>query len=99
MPKDYLRSTNMTETLSIKVPKAQKARLKALAARRKTSLTRLMLDALEALSKEGAKAVPCSCYELTRDLFEQPENLGASPEGDRSTNKRRMKSFGRTKRR
>jgi hypothetical protein len=89
----------MTETLSIKVPKAQKARLKALAAQRKTSLTRLMLDALEALAQESAKMAPSSCYELTRDLFEKPERLGASPEGDRSINTRRMKSFGRRERR
>jgi hypothetical protein len=84
----------MNETLSIKVPRAQKARLKALAAKRKTSLTRLMLDALERLATESAKAVPGSCYELTRDLFERPENLGASKEGDRSTNKLRLQSFG-----
>lgn len=88
----------MTETLSIKVPKAQKARLKALAARRKTSLTRLMLDALEVLAKESDAVAPASCFDLTRDLFEKPESLGASQEGDRSTNKRRLQSFG-TKRR
>ena len=85
----------MLETLSIKVPKAQKARLKALAVKRKTSLTRLMLEALERLSGESETAAPVTCYELTRDLFEEPENLGASKEGDRSTNKLRMRSFGR----
>lgn len=84
----------MTETLSIKVPKAQKAQLKALAARRKTSLTRLMLDALEALAKESDAAAPASCFDLTRDLFAKPENLGASKEGDRSVNKRRLQGFG-----
>ena len=89
----------MLETLSIKVPKAQKARLRALAARRKTSLTRLMLDALATLSEESARVAPASCYDLTRDLFERPDNLGASAEGDRSTNKRRLRSFGRKARR
>lgn len=88
----------MTETLSIKVPKAQKARLQALAARRKTSLTRLMLDALEILAKQSDSAAPASCFDLTRDLFENPENLGASKERDRSTNKLRLQTFG-TKRR
>jgi hypothetical protein len=85
----------MSETLSIKVPRAQKARLQRLAAERKTTLTRLMLDALENLAKESADVAPASCYDLTRDLFESPSNLGGSREGDRSVNKRRMKSFGR----
>ena len=87
----------MTETLSIKVPKAQKVRLQALASKRKTSLTGLMLQALEALSRESETASPVSCFELTRDLFEKSENLGASKEGDRSVNKFRMQSFGRSR--
>jgi hypothetical protein len=36
-----------------------------------------------------------SCFDLTRDLFDSPEKLGASNEGDRSVNKARGKSFGR----
>jgi len=87
----------MTETLSIKVPKAQKVRLKALASRRKTTITRLMLQALEALSKEGEEVAPVSCFAVTRDLFEKPENLGASKETDRSINKLRMQSFGKSR--
>lgn len=85
----------MLETLSIKVPKPQKARLRALAARRKTTLSRLMLDALEALARESERVAPASCYELSRDLFETPENLDASADGDRSTNRRRLAAFGR----
>ena len=87
----------MTETLSIKVPKAQKARLKALASKRKTTLTRLMLQALETLSKESEAVAPVSCFAVTRDLFENPKNLGASKEGDRSINKLRMQSFGKSR--
>ena len=87
----------MTETLSIKVPKAQKVRLKALASKRKTTLSGLMLQALEALSRESETVAPVSCFELSKDLFENPENLGASKEGDRSVNKSRMKSFGRSR--
>ena len=83
-----------TATLSIKVPKAQKARLEALAAQRHTTLTRLMLEALGAMSKESARVAPTSCFALTRDLFEKPGSLGASKEGDRSTNKLRVQSFG-----
>src|SRR5205807_1571091 len=84
----------MTETLSIKVPTAQKARLKALASKRKTTLTRLMLQALERLSRESEATSPVSCFELTRDLFEKAESLGASKEGDRSVNKLRIRSCG-----
>lgn len=87
----------MTETLSIKVPKAQKARLKALASKRRTTLTRLMLQALEQLSRESEAVVPASCFDLTRDLFEKPENLGVSKEGDRSVNKLRMQTFGKAR--
>ena len=87
----------MTETLSIKVPTAQKARLKALASKRKTTLSGLMLQALERLSRESETASPISCFELTRDLFEKAGKLGASNEGDRSVNKARMRSFGRSR--
>jgi hypothetical protein len=88
----------VTETLSIKVPKAKKARLQALAQKRKTSLSRLMLDALDKIAAESETASPVSCYELSKDLFESPQNLGASKEGDRSVNKARMRSFGKTTR-
>ena len=87
----------MAETLSIKVPKAQKVRLQALASKRKTTLTRLMLQALEKLSRESEAAAPVSCFELSQDLFNKPENLGASKEGDRSVNKMRMRSFGKSR--
>ena len=87
----------MTETLSIKVSKAQKVRLQALARKRKTTITRLLLEALENLLRESEVAAPVSCFELSRDLFQKPENLGASKEGDRSINKLRMRSFGRSR--
>ena len=87
----------MTETLSIKVPASEKARLKALAAKRNTTITRLMRDALHRLSEESARVAAASCYDLSRDLFESPERLGASKEGDRSTNKARLRSFGNSR--
>jgi hypothetical protein len=87
----------VTETLSIKVPKAQKARLKALAQKKNTTITKLMRDALDGLAREADRISPPSCYDLTRDLFETPGKLGASTEGDRSFNKERLRSFGRSK--
>lgn len=82
------------ETLSVKVPKAHKARLRALATTRKTTLSRLIIEALEGLARESDSVVPASCFDLTRDLFETPDSLDASAEGDRSSNKRRMLDFG-----
>lgn len=87
----------MLETLSIKVPKTEKARLKALANKRKTTITQLMRRALEALSEEGAAVAPVSCFALTRDLFEDPKKLGASKEGDRSFNQLRLRDFGKSR--
>lgn len=84
-----------TESLSIKVPREKKLRLKALALQRNTSLTQLMLQALDRLAEESTAEGAASCYDLARDLFETPDKLGASKEGDRSTNKNRLKSFGR----
>lgn len=88
----------MTATLSIKVPQSQKAKLQALARKRKTSLSKLMLEALDRIASESERVSPLSCYELTKDLFENAENLGASKEGDRSVNKSRMRAFGKSKR-
>ncbi len=84
-----------TETLSIKVPREKKLQLKALASKRNTSLTQLMLQALDHLAEESAAVGAASCYDLSSDLFETPRKLGASKEGDRSTNKARLLSFGK----
>ena len=85
----------MTATLSIKVSKAKKAWLEALAQKRKTSLSKLLLEAVDRIASESEREAPVSCYELTKDLFENPKNLGASKEGDRSVNRARMRSFGK----
>ena len=87
----------MTATLSIKVPKAKKARLQALAQKRKTSRSQLMLEALDNLATESESASPVSCYELSKDLFEDREKLGASKDLDRSVNKDRMSAFGKSR--
>lgn len=46
-----------------------------------------MLQALETLSHESEAVSPVSCFELSRELVEKAENLGASKEGDRSVNR------------
>lgn len=82
-------------TLSIKVPSIQKARLVILAKQKKTTVSDLMRKALEGLSEESAHTASTSCYDLVRDLFEAPASLGASRDGDRSTNKKYLRSFGK----
>ncbi|MDZ4789208.1 MAG: ribbon-helix-helix protein, CopG family [Blastochloris sp.] len=85
-------------TLSIKVPPTQKARLDTLARQRKTTVSHLMRQALEGLSQESAQIGTSSCYDLVHDLFDLPSRLGASHDGDRSTNKRHLDSFGKSTR-
>ena len=57
-----------------------------------------MLEALDKIATESETVSPVSRYELSKDLFESPKNLGASNEGDRSVNKARLHSFGKSKR-
>jgi hypothetical protein len=83
----------MKESLSIKVSKVHKAKLRSLAKKRKTTITHLMLEALEGVARDADADAPGSCYELTRDLFENPAMLDASMEGDRSTNKIRLRAM------
>ena len=79
----------MKETLSIKVSAETKARLKAVAAARKTSPSFILREALD-LVLDGGRAKP-SLYQLNRDLFENPGPGG--PE-DLSTNPAHLEGFG-----
>lgn len=88
---------DMLETLSIKVPKARKAKLRAVAAARGTTVTRLVDAALDRVIAEAGPSEAASCYAMVADLFEPPGGIGASGIGDLSTNKRRMAGFGRSK--
>ncbi len=80
----------MSETLSIKVPRSVKVKLKSLAAKKKTTPSKLMRRALDRVLKSEEAAVDVSCYELTKDLVEKcgegPKNL--------SHHKKHMKGFG-----
>jgi predicted transcriptional regulator len=82
-------------TLSIKVPAAQKARLHRLAVERRSTISDLMRRALDSLAAESSRTVTTSCYELVRDLFDHEESLDASPEGDRSANRKHLRNFGK----
>ena len=83
----------MVDTLSIKVSKATKTRLKALARARKTSLYVLLREAIEhMLSGSRTRSDRPSLHELSRDLF---EDLGSGGSPDLSSNPKNMEGFGR----
>jgi predicted DNA-binding protein len=82
----------MIETLSIKVSKSTKTRLKALARARKTSPSALLREAIEhVLSGSRDRSARPSLHELSRDLF---EDLGPGGPSDLSSDPRHMEGFG-----
>ena len=82
----------MDETLSIKVPKAVKLRLQAVAKFRKVKPSALLREALDQVLASQKVAGSPSCYDLCRDLFEQLEPGGPK---DLSTNKKYLEDFGK----
>jgi hypothetical protein len=87
----------MQETLSIKVSPAEKARLKAAAARRGVKLSTLLRMGLEAVTKDALPEDRPSCYDLTARFFEEPGHIGSSGLGDLSTSKAYLNDFGAKK--
>ena len=87
----------MQETLSIKVSSVEKDRLRKIAAERGVSVSALIKEALQAVTR-GALGNPSpSCHDLVAPYFEQPGHLGASGKRDHSTNKRHLAGFGKSK--
>ena len=85
----------MLATISIKVPRAKKARLKELAGARGTTLTNLVTAAVDRVIADGKPFEEPSCYDLVREIFESPGRLGASGLRDLSTNKAYLAGFGK----
>jgi len=84
----------MSETLSIKVSSAEKARLKAVASARKVPVSDLIRESLhKVISETGGSAQP-SCYELFAKDLESLWAQGGSGISDLSSNKIHMKGFG-----
>jgi Ribbon-helix-helix protein, copG family len=77
----------MTETLSIKVAKELKARLRAAARTRHTSPSALVREALELVISGAAPGIKPSLYELNKDLF---VNLRYRGPRDLSTNRKHL---------
>jgi predicted transcriptional regulator len=81
----------VAETLSIKVPRLTKTRLRAAALSRRTTASALLREALE-LVVAGQSSGQASLYELSRDLF---EDLGRGGPRDLSTNPRYLSDLGK----
>jgi hypothetical protein len=84
----------MQETLSIKVSSAEKARLKAEAARRGVKLSTLLKMGLEAVTTNVSPTDRPSCYDLAARFFEEPGHIDSSGLRDLSTNKAHLNDFG-----
>jgi predicted DNA-binding protein len=82
----------VTETLSIKVPKELKARLRAAAKSRHTKPSALVREALELVISGAALNTRLSLYDLSKDLF---ENLGRGGAQDLSTNRQHLDDLGK----
>ncbi|MCX6876063.1 MAG: hypothetical protein NTW21_19995 [Verrucomicrobia bacterium] len=80
----------LTETLSIKVSKAEKNLLRRTAAQHKSSPSRLLRDALQAVLA-GAVDAQGSLLDKHRHLF---THLDQGP-GDLSTNSEHLRDFGK----
>jgi len=76
--------------LSLKIPDALDARLRAAAAKRGKSKSLIARAAIEAFVEKEDRGLPGSCLDLAWDLKGRIEGLG-----DLSFNKKRMQGFGK----
>jgi hypothetical protein len=81
----------MTETLSIKVPKELKVRLRAVAQSRHTKPSALVREALELVISGTSTSSKPSLYDLSKDLFQNLERPGPR---DLSTNHKYLDDLG-----
>jgi predicted DNA-binding protein len=83
----------MHETLSIKVPKETKARLRAVARERRTKPSVLVREALQLVLESGRGArAQASLLERCADLFEDLDTTGPR---DLASNPRHLANFGK----
>lgn len=84
----------MSETLSIKISSAEKARLKAVASTRKVPVSDLIRDSLRKVLSETGDSEQLSCYDLFAKDLEKLWARGGSGISDLSSNKMHLKGFG-----
>ena len=84
----------MTETLSIKISSAEKARLKALASARKVPISDLIREGLHLMLSGAGDSEKPSCYDLFAKDLEKLWSQPGSGITDLSSNKKHMEGFG-----
>lgn len=84
----------MSETLSIKITSAEKARLKAVASARKVPVSDLIREGLRSVLSESWDSGQPSCYDLFAKDLENLWTRGGSGISDLASNKTHMKGFG-----
>jgi hypothetical protein len=84
----------MSETLSIKITSAEKARLKAVASARKVPVSDLIREGLRKVLSESGDSDQTSCYDLFAKDLEKLWARGGSGISDLASNKTHMKGFG-----
>lgn len=84
----------MSETLSIKITSAEKARLKAVASARKVPVSDLIREGLRKVLSESCDSGQPSCYDLFAKDLENLWARGGSGISDLASNKYYMKGFG-----
>jgi predicted DNA-binding protein len=78
-------------TILVKLPEALDQRLQMVAARKRTSKSTVIRQAVEQALRPNGRASSASCYELAKDLC---GSVKGAPR-DLSTNKRYLAGFGR----
>ena len=84
----------MSETLSIKITSAEKARLKAVATARKVPVSELIREGLRKVLSESWNSGQPSCYDVFAKDLENLWAQGGSGISDLASNKTHMKGFG-----
>jgi hypothetical protein len=83
------------ETISMKIPRELKERLRALAAQRGVSVSALVKEGIRsALGDRVAGSAP-TCHDLIAPYLVAPDRVGASGLGDLAADKRHLAGLGR----
>ena len=86
----------MSETLSIKISSAEKARLKAVSEARNVPVSALIREGLQKVLSETSDSEKPSCYDLVAKELEELWAQGGSGIADLSSNKKYMEGFGKS---
>jgi hypothetical protein len=82
-------------TISMKISKELKERLRALAAQRGVSVSALVKEGIRAVLGEQSAGAGPTCHDLVAPYLAAPDRIGSSGLGDLATDKRHLAGFGR----